>query len=103
VDPAESDIALVYGYAYQGHCYTLPEPVFIVLPHGSQRPNNGGCGFGSDYDMWIVEKLDTTVQMQLNADTFEQAILIRNLPGARQPMSYAGKAAMLHRGGKLTE
>ncbi len=102
------ELALIYGYAYQGHCYTLPEPAFIVLPVAARQQLGAnaplGCGYdGLGYDLWIVDKLTSTVMLQFAADTIEQLVLNRNLPGGRQPMSYAGKWQMLHRGGTMSE
>jgi len=96
--------ALIYAYAYQGHCYNLPEPT-LVLVQGPQVP---AVGFGFDtgttpYCMWQVEKLDRTMQLEMTSDTFEEIILKRGLTGTKQPMSYASRASISHRGGKLSE
>jgi hypothetical protein len=107
--PQPLDLVLVYGYAYQGHCYSLPEPVFMVIDAARREApgaaaNARGCGYlaADGYSMWHVDKLDRTVQIQIAGDFFEQLILPKNLPGgAQQPMSYHGKNVIHHRGGKL--
>ena len=104
-NPGQHDLVLVYGYAYQGHCYTLPEPMLLALPRAGRRGPAEGCGFDGrlGYEMWRVDKLEESVMLHFSADTLDQLVLMRNLPGTRQPLSYAGKVQMLHRGGKLTD
>jgi len=96
--------ALVYAYGYQGHCYNLPEPTLLLL----QGPLVPADGFGFDpantpYFMWKVEKLDRTMQLEMTSDTFEEIVLKRGLIGTKQPLSYASRASISHRGGKLSE
>ena len=103
--PRRIYVALIYGYAYQGHCYSLPEPVLLWSRAGSKPAV--GCGYESggnfNYKMWTVEKLDKTVQVQMTNDTFEELLLRRNIAGARPPLSYRSSAMLAHRGGQLTE
>lgn len=95
--------ALIYAYAYQGHCYNLPEPVILIV----EGEGDDATGFDFDdnpgYQMWSVEKLDRTMQLEPTSDTFEEVILKRGLSGAKQPVSYASRLQISHRGGKLTE
>ena len=100
--PNRFETALIYGYSYQGHCYSMPEPVALVVEKTKRQPLKG-CGYGSDYLMWVVEKLDTTVLIQTTGDTFEELVLRRNLGAAKQPVSYHSAMQMAHRGGKLIE
>jgi hypothetical protein len=98
----ERTLALVYGFCFQGHCYSLPEPV-IVLVAGAGR-HADGCGWENQgYRAWDVDKLDQTIQLQVQGDTFEQLILNRNLNTTKQPVAYSIAHRMAHRGGKLTE
>jgi len=80
----------------------LPEPVVLML-----RDNDvAAAGFDFDpnfYRMWRVDKLDRTLQMETTADTFEEVVLKRLLTGTKQPISYASRALISHRGGKLSE
>jgi hypothetical protein len=105
--------ALISAYAYQAHCYHLPEPA-IMLVEGDLVP---AVGYGyDDYDystypphnrsayfMWKFDKLDRTLQLEMTSDTFEELILKRGLSGTKQPISYASRAQISHRGGKLAE
>ena len=106
--------ALISAYAYQAHCYHLPEPAIMVV-QGDLVPAVG-FGFDDDYDysknppvrvspycMWRVDKLDRTLQLEMTNDTFEEVILKRGLTGEKQPMAYASRLGMAHRGGKLVE
>lgn len=94
--------ALIYAFAYQGHCYNLPEPV-ILLVEDLGAPAAGFDFDPAQYSMWKVDKLDRTLQLETTADTFEEIILKRALAGTKQPISYASRAQISHRGGKLSE
>jgi hypothetical protein len=105
--------ALIYAFAYQGHCYHLPEPVILMVQGGGDPAE----GFDFEvmnyqvnpptnhtrYLMWKVDKLDRTLQLETTTDTFEEIVLKRVLAGAKQPISYASRAQISHRGGKLSE
>ena len=98
--------ALIYAYAYQGHCYHLPEPTLLTLPFEANPEPAKGFGFdepNSNFQMWRVEKLDRTMQLEMTSDTFEEILLKRGLQGAKQPLSYATRASISHRGGRLNE
>jgi hypothetical protein len=101
-------IALIYGYEYQGHCYSLPEPMHFAVPNvaGVMAPAVG-CGYDSappfNYMMWRVEKLERTVQLHITNDTFEELVLRRTIAGARPPLSYRAAHVLGHRGGQLVE
>lgn len=98
----EQTLALVYGFCYQGHCYSLPEPV-IVLVKGVGRAADG-CGWNNQsYFAWDVDKLQPTIHLQAQGDTFEELILNRNLNTTKQPIAYSIAHQMAHRGGKLTD
>jgi hypothetical protein len=102
--PSIYSCALVYGYAYQGHCYSLPEPVVVVVEKAKSKPAKG-CGFDPalGYKMWTVDKLQKTVLLEATNDTFEETVLKKNIVGSRQPVSYHSAAQIAHRGGKLVE
>jgi hypothetical protein len=93
--------AQIYGYAYQGHCYNFPEPMIFVVPNSGAPAT--GFGYGVNYTMWTVEKLDRTLQFQTTNDTFEEIILRRSVGAAKQPIAYHSAVQVAHRGGKLTE
>lgn len=98
----ERTLALVYGFCYQGHCYSLPEPVIVLVSGPGDEAK--GCGWEDQgYFSWRVDKLDPTIQLQAQGDTFEQLILNRNLNTTKQPVAYSIAHRMAHRGGKLTE
>jgi hypothetical protein len=107
--------ALIYAYAFQGHCYHLPEPTILVVQGALTQavgfgfeqihyPPKGGSAINrTPYFMWVVEKLDRTLQLEMTSDTFEEIVLKRGLTGTKQPLSYATRVTISHRGGKLTE
>lgn len=95
-------LALIYGFCYQGHCYSLPEPVIVLVKGPGVAAQ--GCGWNSaHYKSWEVDKRDPTIQLQAQSDTFEELILNRNLNANKQPVAYSIAHQMSHRGGKLTE
>jgi hypothetical protein len=105
--------ALIYAFAYQGHCYYLPEPVILIVEGGGDPAEgfdfevmnyqNNPPTNDTPYLMWRVDKLDRTLQLETTTDTYEELILKRALAGAKQPISYASRAQISHRGGKLSE
>ena len=95
--------ALIYAFAYQAHCYHLPEPVILIVDSNEEKPAIGFDFDKTGYSMWTVEKLDRTLQLEPTSDTFEEIVLKRALAGTKQPMSYASRAMISHRGGKLSD
>jgi hypothetical protein len=104
--PAATDryyAGLIIAFAYQSHCYNLPEPMIIIV----EGPGSPAHGYDFDqnpgYSMWKVEKLDRTMLLEPTSDTYEEIILKRAVMGPKQPMSYASHVQLSHRGGKLSE
>jgi hypothetical protein len=95
--------ALIYAFAHQAHCYHLPEPVILIVDSKEEAPATGFDFEATGYSMWKVEKLDRTLQLEPTSDTFEEIILKRALAGTKQPIAYASRAMISHRGGKLSE
>lgn len=94
--------ALIYGYSYQGHVYSLPEPVIMLVDARTAAPANE-AGYDPRYMRWEADKLDKTAQLMLTNDTFEELLLKKNIGESRQPMSYHAAMAISHRGGKLMD
>jgi hypothetical protein len=94
--------ALIYGYSYQGHVYSLPEPVIMLVDDSTKAVAND-AGYGNLYTRWTADKLDRTAQLLLTNDTFEELLLKRSIGESRQPMSYHAAMAISHRGGKLMD
>lgn len=94
--------ALIYGYSYQGHVYSLPEPVIMLVDAGTAAPADE-AGYDQRYMRWEADKLDKTAQLMLTNDTFEELLLKKNMGETRQPMSYHAAMAISHRGGKLMD
>ena len=94
--------ALIFGFAYQGHFYNLPEPVVMIVfsPSGPLVP---AAEYGPGYYVWQADKLDKTAQITFINDTFEELILKKNNGDARQPTAYHAMMVTSHRGGKLME
>jgi hypothetical protein len=103
-------LALIYGYAFEGHCYKLDKPTITVVeldgaPAVGCDYNDFGDGVQATerYRMWVVKKLDRTVQIEVTQGFFEQLILEANLPGRRSPNTYTSNMVLSHRSGRLSE
>ncbi|POH32457.1 hypothetical protein ATY30_09400 [Sinorhizobium americanum] len=84
-------IGVIYGYAYEGHCYKLPKPQIMCL---SERPTTvakGDCGFDPafGYAVWSIDKLERAIVLDIRADDLKTLVLDENLPGNRSPLAYA--------------
>lgn len=119
--PASSkyEMAVIYGYAYEGHCYALPRPCVVAVDKSTQKQASG-CGYEGEYEivaagaaaaaapklkysMWTADKLDKTYEISLNAGFMEEIILQQNIGGPKPPAAYGARVATGHRGGKLVE
>lgn len=119
-DQADWRIAVIYSYAFEGHCYSLDKPKIMVF---EAKPDEAaiGCGYETfhslenpvaaaiPYDlkalwrMWLVDRLDRVVEFSIDQGFFEELILEANKPGKRSPSTYAAHIQMAHRGGRLTD
>ena len=107
-DPVEKlSSGVIFGYAYEGHCYDLPKPKIMLIPATDEEIPCDDCGYelkkGSNYRVWIVDKLQECIELDMNQGFIEQLVLEANLPGRRSPTMYAGKMMTAHRSGRLTE
>jgi len=105
-DPMEAGI--IFGYAFEGHCYDLPKPKIMLIPAASKdlKPKDHDCGYSDKpgYRVWVVDKLEKCVEIEVNQGFVEQLVLEANLPGRRSPLTYrATQIASSHRGGRLSE
>ncbi|MBP1883221.1 hypothetical protein [Sinorhizobium mexicanum] len=104
-------VGVIYGYAYEGHCYKLPKPQIMILPvsphkiiaarctcegeheHERERDCNCGCECGYSaklgYVVWSVDKLERAVALDVRSDNLKTLILDENMPGNRSPLAYA--------------
>lgn len=112
------EMAVIYGYGYEGHCYTLPRPCVVAVDKNTRRLASG-CGYEGDYDvvdetgtvapqklkyyMWTADKLQRTYELSLNAGFMEDIVLQQNVGGPKPPAAYGARVATGHRGGKLVE
>jgi hypothetical protein len=55
------------------------------------------------YRVWVVDKLNQCVEIEVNQGFVEQLVLEANLPGKRSPNAYRAAMALAHRGGRLNE
>jgi hypothetical protein len=107
-DPgAQMSVGVIFGYAYEGHCYELPKPKVMVLPVNPEMIPKDDCGFdekaAEDYMVWVVDKLDECIEIEVSSGFVEQLVLEANLPGKRSPTTYRAAQALAHRGGRLTD
>lgn len=112
---------IIVGYSFEGHCYDLPKPKVMLIPALPHMVPADDCGYDlknaptaynqgqtpkdwdNKYRVWIVDKLDECVEVEVNQGFVEQIVLEANLPGKRAPNMYAGRMMMGHRGGRLSE
>ena len=118
VAPPFAQIVLVYGYAYQGHCYRLDKQKILAFNGQNNGVHAIGCHFEFPftnptvnvptniplgwYRMWGVRASNYALEMQVSYDRFEKLILEANLPGRRAPNTYEAQAQLAHRGGRVT-
>jgi hypothetical protein len=99
-------IAVVYGYAYEGHCYRMDRPKILALgaPSVVKREPAIGCGFAAEdgYFMWRLRANQELLELDTSVGTLQTVVLDANLPGRRSPSTYAAHMQLAHRGGRLT-
>ena len=96
---------VIFGYAYEGHCYDFPKPKIMLIRAAPQEIPADDCGFDAkeEYRVWVVDKLDHCTEIELSQGFVEQIVLEANLPGKRSPRSYSATMQLAHRSGRLTE
>jgi hypothetical protein len=93
-------IGVIYGYAYEGHCYKLPKPQIMYLPEEPRAILDGECGCDCGYvpelgyAVWQVDKLERVIALDVRSDDVKTLILDENTPGNRSPMAYAQTMAL---------
>ncbi|RWA66986.1 hypothetical protein [Mesorhizobium sp.] len=99
---------IIFGYAYEGHTYDFPKPKIMMIPANPEvtipyDDSDYKLKEKEGYAVWIVDKLDKCVEIEMNQGFVEQLVLEANLPGKRSPTMYAARQALGHRSGRLTE
>ncbi|ATU95867.1 hypothetical protein BLM14_29490 (plasmid) [Phyllobacterium zundukense] len=88
-------IGVIYGYAYEGHCYKLPKPQIMFLPEPARNIVPGDCGGDCGYDpklgyaVWQIDKLERVIALNVRSDDVKTLVLDENMPGSRSPQAYA--------------
>jgi hypothetical protein len=105
-------VAVIYGYSYEGHCYSLPKPCFVVVDANTEQEADG-CGYNArpqiapgvpvKYWMWTADKLDRTLVLSMEQGFVEEIILQQNVSGPKAPAAYGTRVVLAHRGGKLSD
>jgi hypothetical protein len=88
---------VIYGYAFEGHCYTLPKPIIMRLPGPPlEKMEEGDCGYDPalGYSVWVTDKLERVVILDVRADTVKALVLDENTPGNRSPLAYSQAQAL---------
>lgn len=94
-------VAVVYGYAFEGHCYRLDKPRLLILAPADPPAVAVGCGFAEPYMMWRITSKTTLLDLASSVGQAEDLILGANLPGNRSPNTYGNDMQLAHRGGRL--
>lgn len=93
-------IGVIFGYAYEGHCYKLPKPQIMYLPSEPRAIDGGDCGCDCGYvpelgyAVWQIDKLERVIALDVRSDDVKTLVLDENLPGNRSPMAYAQTMAL---------
>ena len=89
-------IGIIYGYSFEGHCYKLPKPAIMLIPAVPKDVEAGDCGYTKDlgYSVWVVDKLERVVTIDIRADTVKALVLDENTPGNRSPLAYSQNQAL---------
>lgn len=101
--PEVASIGVIYGYAYEGHCYTLPKPQIMLLPVEPHAIVEGDCGYKRElgYAVWQIDKQQHAVVLDVRSDDIKTLVLDANTPGSRSPLAYAQVMALApHRGSR---
>ncbi|MCT7377878.1 hypothetical protein [Chelativorans salis] len=101
--PEVASMGVIYGYAYEGHCYKLPKPQIMLLPVEPREIVEGDCGYKRElgYAVWQIDKLQRAVVLDVRSDDIKTLLLDANTPGSRSPMAYAAAMSLApHRGGR---
>lgn len=105
----ELSVGIMFGYAYEGHTYDFPKPKIMLVPSQplKNRIPKDDSGYDKKFDegyrVWLVDKLDQCVEVEVNQGFVDEIVLEANLPGKRSPTMYGAKMALAHRSGRLTE
>ena len=100
---------IMFGYAYEGHTYDFPKPKIMLVPSLPLvgRIPNDDSGYQDKYDegyrVWLVDKLDQCVEVEVSQGFIDELVLEANMPGKRSPTAYKAIMMLSHRGGKLTD
>ncbi|MEK1850640.1 MAG: hypothetical protein AAAC48_01855 [Phyllobacterium sp.] len=99
-DSCIKSIGVIYGYAYEGHCYKLPRPQIMYLPSDPKEITGDkcacDCGYSAalGYAVWQVDKLDRVVALDVRSDDIKTLVLDANMPGNRSPLAYSQTLAL---------
>ncbi|MFZ5674842.1 MAG: hypothetical protein ACOZAM_17950 [Pseudomonadota bacterium] len=100
---------VMFGYAYEGHTYDFAKPKLMLVP---SQPLKGripkdDSGYADKYDegyrVWLVDKLDQCIEVEVNQGFVDEIVLEANTPGKRSPTAYRAAMTLSHRGGRLSE
>lgn len=98
---------IIYGYAFEGHCYDIPKPKIMFLPVMPEKIPADDCRFdlkdSAGYKVWVVDKLSECVEIEASRGQIDELVLEANLPGKRSPSTYRATAQVAHRSGRLME
>ncbi|QIG48322.1 hypothetical protein G5V57_11660 [Nordella sp. HKS 07] len=100
---------IMFGYAYEGHTYEFPKPKIMLVPSQPLvgRIPDDDSGYDAKYDegyrVWLVDKLDQCVEVEINQGFVDEIVLEANMPGKRSPTAYRAAMSLSHRGGRLSE
>ena len=95
-----NSLGIIYGYAFEGHCYKLPKPTIMYLPNEPTEIKGGDCGCDCGYVpelgyvVWAIDKLERVLGLDVRSESLKTLILDENLPGNRSPLTYSQSYAL---------
>ncbi|WP_028749104.1 hypothetical protein [Rhizobium mesoamericanum] len=93
-------IGVIYGYAYEGHCYKLPKPQIMLLPELPKPIAHDDCGCDCGFSpalgylVWQLDKRQSAVALDVRTDDLRTLVLDENMPGNRSPQAYSQSLSM---------
>lgn len=89
-------LAAVFGYAFEGACYRFARPRTMAFRARANSAANG-CGFGTGFTMWRLDRRDAVVSMRVSGGELQNALIEAHSDDDRNPATYASKAIAVHR------
>lgn len=102
---AAPKLAWIYGFAFEGHYYDLAKPTIFVVDDAQEIPFDDKLQvtglpaeppeFYDDVRVWVVDRDDLGLRLDLESGTFQRILLEAELQGDRAGGAYAGASVRM--------